>query len=309
MSKLYNRSYRLEIDGESETTIITGLRMNFICNKSRATVANDLVINVYNPNKDTIAKAGRVGASVRLYAGYEDEINLIADAQITTSNPLKQGVDLILKIECLDGMEFLKKTKISLSFAAGSTALQVLDSLRYQLAIPIEIAPDVETKVKFINGYSYAGGIAGALDEVCSRAKATWSILNGTLVVVGIKGKLDGQAFYLSPNTGLIGSPTPIEDSTNSLTVGEIRRGWSFTTLLQGMINPFSTIEIDSLNVQGQYLVEKVEHKGDTHSQEWYSTVLCYEDEYTIEYKEKVKETDKQKKKEKQAANTTIIKR
>ena len=299
MSLLFNRNYRLEIEGNGVLTTITGLRIEFLCKKNRSSTANEMTVKVYNPNRDTINQSLSSGAIARLYAGYGDDIKLIAQSQITTAYPTKQGVDTILTLECLDGIENIRKTKVSISFQRGSTVKQVLNALVAYLQIPLKVAPDVDLSKQFNNGYSYAGGVGVALDEVTSRAFAKWTIQDGTLMVLGQLGTTNTTAVYLTPETGLIGIPTPVEDTVNSLEVGEIRRGYKFTSLLQGDILPSDKISIKSKYVDSEYIVESVEHKGDTHAKDWVSEVVCYDKEV----KEKRTEKGKEKKKT-QAINT-----
>ena len=302
MSLLFNRNYRLEIEGNGVLTTITQLRIQFLCKKNRATTANELTVKVYNPNQDTINQCLVSGSVVRLYAGYNDEIKLIAQSQITTATPIYEGVDIILNLECLDGVESIRKTKVSISFQAGSTVKQVLNALVEYLQIPLKVAPDVDLNKKFNNGYSFAGGVGTALDEVTDRAFAKWAMQDGTLLIIGQSGTTNTNAVLLTPDTGMIGTPMPIEDTVNSLEVGEIRRGWKVKSLLQGDINPADIIAIESRFVNGKFVIESVEHKGDTHSNEWFSEVICYNNETQTIRTEKGKE----KKKEPQKANTVV---
>ena len=302
MSLLFNRNYRLEIEGNGVLTTITQLRIQFLCKKNRATAANELTVKVYNPNQDTINQCLVSGSVVRLYAGYSDEIKLIAQSQITTATPIYEGVDIILNLECLDGVESIRKTKVSISFQAGSTVKQVLNALVEYLQIPLKVAPDVDLNKKFNNGYSFAGGVGTALDEVTDRAFAKWAMQDGTLLIIGQSGTTNTNAVLLTPDTGMIGTPMPIEDTVNSLEVGEIRRGWKVKSLIQGDINPADIIAIESRFVKGEFVIESVEHKGDTHSNEWFSEVICYNNETQTIRTEKGKE----KKKEPQKANTVV---
>lgn len=276
MSLLFNRNYRLEIEGNGVLTTITGLRIEFLCKKNRSSTANEMTVKVYNPNQDTINQSLSSGANFRLYAGYGEDLKLIGQCQITSAYPTKQGVDNILTIESLDGIEDIKRTKVSLSFQRGATVKQVLDAIVKSLGTPLKVAKDVDTSIAFNNGYAYAGGVAGALDEVLNRCSAKWFILNGDLIVLGRSGTTELQAVFLSEDTGMIGTPTPIEDATNSQTVGEVKKGWKVKSLLQGDINPADIIAIESKFVKGEFIVESVEHKGDTHSKEWSSEVICY---------------------------------
>ena len=302
MSLLFNRNYRLEIEGNGVLTTITGLRIEFLCKKNRSSTANEMTVKVYNPNRDTITQSLASGAIVRLYAGYNDDIKLIAESQVTTAYPTKQGVDNILTIECLDGIENIRKTKVSISFQSGSTVKQVLDALVKFLQIPLKVADDVDLSKRFNNGYSYAGGVGTALDEVTDRAFAKWTVQDGTLLVLGQLGTTNTIAVYLTPETGLVGTPTPIEDTVNSLEVGEIRRGYKFASLLQGDMNPADIIAIESRFVQGEFIIESVEHKGDTHAKDWISEVVCYDKEV------KEKRTEKGKEKKKTQSINTVAK-
>ena len=101
-------------------------------------------------------------------------------------------------------------------------------------------------------------------------------VKSGDVTTGEVVGNIEKKAVFLSESTGMIETPTPIEDATNALTVGEVKKGWKVKSLLQGDINPADIITIESKFVKGEFIIESVEHKGDTHSKEWSSEVICY---------------------------------
>jgi len=73
-----------------------------------------------------------------------------------------------------------------------------------------------------------------------------------------------GTAVLLTPETGLIGSPTPQND-------GRV----SAQSLLQPDLIPGRQVQIKSKHVQGMYVVETAQYEGETAGDAWFVNITA----------------------------------
>jgi len=186
--------------------------------------------------------------------------------------------DVILDIAAQDGLRKLRETTISISHASGSSVQTVLDEIIALLDIPVRpITADLTAALR--GGFAHVGRPARALSDLMRRIDGAWSIQNGELVILGETGAVEGETIPLiTPQSGLIGSPLAVEEQTSSIDKNtEPKRGFYVTTLLNPAIEPGSLIQIQSADVDGVYVVDEIDHRGDTRGPEWYSNITCYE--------------------------------
>lgn len=277
MSQLFDRVARVDIESDGLRTSIDGLRTQFYCYKSGSDTPNELTVRVYNANQRTRSSGLAEGATVRLLAGYGVPV-LLAQAQATRSLVERTPPDTVLQIDCLDGISELRRVRVSLSFERGATARQVLDAIGAQLGYPlrpIEVNLDIPMRA----GYSHVGGVGTALDDVCGQCDAGWSVQNGDLMVLGAGSSNPGEALIISPETGLLYSPEKLQSETDTVSVGgRSRDGYRLTCLLLPQVEPGQRIVLASADMaRGAWQVDEVEHTGDTHGPEFYTTLTVLE--------------------------------
>ena len=275
MPRLFDRKCRVEIDGEGVRASIEDLRVTFSVNKTRSWVS-EMQVRVYNVNPDTRLTANKSRATVRLFAGYGTPL-LVAQAQITFVVVEREPPDIILAMDCLDGIVDLRRTRVSLSFERGATVGQVLEAVTEQLGLPVRpIEVDLESPLR--GGYSHVGGVGTALDDMVEQVNAVWSIQNGEILILESGQPIPGEVALISPESGMIGSPEPIDEELGFDDIGgEPRFGYTVRTLLQPQIEPGQQVRIESADVRGLFRVEEIEHKGDTHGPDFESIMKLYE--------------------------------
>jgi hypothetical protein len=275
MSQLFDRKCRVEIDGEGVRVSIDNLRVLFNVRKTRSFVS-EMQVRVYNPNPDTRLTATKTRASLRLFAGYGTPL-LVGQAQITKAVTERQPPDVILTAECLDGINDLRRTRVSLSFERGATVAQVLEAITDQLGLPVRPI-EVDLQVPLRGGYSHVGGIGKALDDMTKQANAIWSIQNGEILILEQGQPVPGEVALISPDSGMIASPEPIDEELSFDRVGgPAKTGYTVRALLQPQIEPGQQVRIESAEVQGLFRVEEIEHKGDTEGPEFESILKLYQ--------------------------------
>ncbi len=289
---LFNRTYRvimgpaggppgsgLEWDG----TGTTGLRVRFEVKKTGDATPNDARVTFYNlseTHRNFIDSYDKSTWAIQLYAGYQDTGNklLFSGSMELTSNikatvskagrimlHYRQGPDWVTEICGKDGVRNYRSTVMAKSFAPGVSLRTVVGEIARAMGITrksIKFDAIPETAISQ-NGIALCKPARDELDAICDRFDARASIQDGVLQIIPRGKSLDLEAFVLSPQTGLIGSPERTEV------------GVRVTGLLQGGINPGRLIEIHSQYLSGLYIAENVEHVGDTWMYPWYTTVDC----------------------------------
>lgn len=279
MSRLFDRTASLTITGNGEARTMTGLRIMFQARKTRgADTPNYLTAQVFNPAPATRQAALDTGATMELSAGYGGENILVSRAEIDFAIVDRAPPDIVLDIEGQEGLRKLRETTISISHASGSSVQTVLDEIVGRLGIDVRpIEADLSAALR--GGFTHVGKASRALDDLMARVRGSWSIQNGELLILPETGQIEpGEAFVLSPQSGLIASPVPVEEQTSTDRQDiEPRIGYRVTSLLNAAIEPGDVIKIEATDVEGFFAVDEIEHRGDTRGQEWYSNIVCYE--------------------------------
>jgi hypothetical protein len=109
------------------------------------------------------------------------------------------------------------------------------------------------------------GGALAALDFICKSFNLKPIIEDQAISIfpIGVSRVTeDADIVYLTPDSGLIGSPEPIE-----------KGGYRFVVLLRSDLKLFSDVIVSSEEVQGTYRITRVEYTGERRGQDWYATI------------------------------------
>jgi len=271
---LFNRQISLTVgpEGSEQGIGIRGLRVNFKVKKSEKPETNNALIDIYNLSKDTREKLINIDDLVILNAGYFENVGVenVFIGNITNINHIKQGADIITKLECDDGAKVIRNTKVNLSYKEGSSAKEILNDVinLIPLASQFVDTTDIED-VQFVNGFSFLGPFKFVLEKLSSTLNLEWSIQDNELQIIRIGGTNKKQAIHLSPRTGLIGTPERVQDLSKQKNTE--RPGWRINSLLFPKISIGGLVSVESqLIKKGTFFrVINVEHNGDTWGNEW----------------------------------------
>jgi len=279
MSLLFLRSGRVEIATEGGGVSLDGLRFEFSVRKDRSNTPNSLSLRIYNPSPNTRAMASEKKADVRVFGGYASNARLVSEANIIRALTKFEPPNVILEIEAMEGMRVLKEKTISISHSNRSTVRQVIDDIAGQLQVNVrDIEFDVSQPMR--GGFAHVGKPARALDELVSRFGGSWSFQNSDLAFLPEEGFIQSDEVPLiTPSSGMVFSPEELEKSTTSEASEneETQSGYRVTSLMRPEIEPGDKIQIQSRLVDGEYVVDEVEHKGDINGKDWYSVFTCVE--------------------------------
>ena len=242
-------------------TAIKNLRCRFRIEKTKDSSANAATVEVYNLSeksrtlfvKDNILK---------VEAGYGENLKVIFIGDITKVNHVKEPLDRITKAECGDGQNDLTTARISKSFPKGTPLFSVVSDLVASFPnLTNKIPPLISPTKQMVTGGTYDGNTKDILDQILPGLGFEWSVQDGEIQIVATGTAAISQPVLLTSNTGLIGSPSKTEE------------GVDFSCLLNPLILPGNIIVLQSAEVTGNYIVDKVIHAGDTDRGDWLSTI------------------------------------
>jgi hypothetical protein len=257
---------------------IDRLRIAFEVVKTNLPQANELTISIWNMAPETRAQVERRENTVILSAGYNmDIIKTLAVGDVSAYDTKMDGQgDLVTTLICGDGVRALRDTRVNLSYAGEVSAQQIVNDLARALSLEsVDVIANLSGAYR--NGYSYSGRAAGSLDELASRFSFEWSVQNGELKILTRRTADTRDVVVLTPQTGLIGSPAPLDDVGTSMAQNAQEPGLAIECQLQPRIYPSGVVELQSRDYRGRYRVETVIHRGDTRGNDWRSELQVRE--------------------------------
>lgn len=285
MTELFGRAYRVLINNELE---ITGLHVSFAVRRSFKPEPDTLELNIYNLNEDHRGQLQKQKVvPVQLEAGYAPPSELSAGAGAAlddigvgaqSSLPVlfkgdlrevastREGPDWVTTISSGDG-DKAKKKRLHKSFGPGATLSFAIAQIASELGVGVgELPVDAQTMKLFKRGRSFQSGVVLSgngfwqLTRMLDAAEFEWTIQGGRIVVLEKGTSVRGQAVLLSPETGLVGSPSPSSDHRVK-----------FRALLQPDLVPGRQAKFEARHVTGYYRIETVSYTGDMAGGDWYA--------------------------------------
>ena len=279
MTALFRRDYVLEV----ADLRITALDIAFDVLRNLSKEPNTADIRIRNLNEDHRARlqAAR-SATVALWAGYRRPRNTIvfgdSDDFSDTLSIIYKGElrevwteqNTLTRVTSGDGERKQRRARVQKSLRKGSLLKPAIEACVDALGVGVgNLASVVGLELKgsgktFPKGTAVSGQAAEELDKLLKSAGLTYSIQNGTLQVLRPKQTLDGATVVLSPDTGMLGSPSVSSDGT-------IRA----RTLIIPDLVPGRRVEFRSEAVKGDAKVLTARYTGDTAAQQWSIAIEC----------------------------------
>ena len=272
---LFNRSASITVMGSGSAVEITGLRFVFDIQKTKTSSQNVLKLRIYNLSSDTSAKIQEKDSTIILRVGYGEDSGeeIIFSGNITRVTSLKESPHVILDIESGDGMDKLREARSNISNAGGVSVNQILSQLSTDLGVVVkEITQEI--KDTFNNGYSFIGPTKNAIDDITKQFGLEWSIQDGEIQILKKDSSNGDRISFISQDTGMIRSPELIVSDAQVLkSASNTKPRYKVEILMNPKIGPTNEIEIESIPISGSFLVNSVDHSGDTHGNTW-STLM-----------------------------------
>lgn len=267
MTILFRRSIDLVVDN---IRIVTGgIDVSFRIEKDLSRHPNKADIKVRNLNENHRRQLEQLrGVSVGLKAGYGDNMATLFYGELRRVSTMREGPDLITSISGGDGDSAVRARR-SQTQRRGAGPLASIRALVDGMGVAIGNLVDSfnaapEAGKNFQGPITIDGDSSRELTEILSSAGLEWSIQDGTIQALPIGRSLGGTAVRLSPDTGLLGSPSV--DAHGIV---------SADTMLIPDIFPGRRVVFDSENLSGAYVVRKATYSGDTAGDDWGIQLEC----------------------------------
>lgn len=281
--------------------VISEHQIEFTCSKTDSPSTNPFVITITNPSEEVdeyLSKNGGNEVAIIFACNYEsrstDLVNLF-QGSVSKVETTFIGTDRKVKITCGDGYTAIKEARSSRSFAVGTPQVTIFNALLSDLGLPKGnvIPPEGNSET----GFSYVGKTIEGLikysrdlgyrfsvqDNTASFTPLLYpesQIVNAELFksednITSTNTLIDGNISQGLPATGIIGTPSALDDTTGDLqdTKSDQKQGIKFTSLLRPKVKPDDIIYVESAKYLGAYRVTKIEHRGSFRGNIWYSTI------------------------------------
>lgn len=293
-------SLHLTDPNEAKALDLSDFRFTFNTSQADYQSPNNCRIRVYNLTPSTVAMMRGEFSKVILQAGYDGQFGVLFTGTIKQFRIGKEGnTNTYLDILAADGDTLYNWGYASLSFEAGSTPKLRADAIVQAAGKSVGSLLNsmghngISGVIPAARGKSVFGLTRIALTAETGAQGCTWSIQNGKVNILPLKGYLPGEAVVLNAKTGLIGRA----EQTNE--------GVRLKSLINPLLQPGGLIRVDnkSINVtvsadpgapamipynqwtgvqfladvtaDGLYRLLTVEHEGDTRGPNWYSNLLA----------------------------------
>jgi hypothetical protein len=292
-SKQFKRTYELligEANGSSGLKLVgnedtsEGLQLQFdikknIDNKEQSNSCNLKLTNLseasINPirkrNSAVILKVGYNGNNKVLFSGMNSELETDDSG----------SSDKITSIKCVPADNLYYSPTISRTFPAGTTPRDIISFLIGQSTVLSRASFNSKNiDVKFPFGYPAEGSVQDVMSELSRDFDFNYRI-DGSRIYVNDPNRYQSpssieRAFVISPNTGLIGTPTfATADGSKNDKDSTAKDGVKFKALLNPLLQPGQAVQIKDTTITGTYRINTAEYKGDWRGSAWEVTCHC----------------------------------
>ncbi|AFU62736.1 baseplate hub protein [Escherichia phage vB_EcoM_3A1_SA_NWU] len=261
-------------------------QITFSIKKDNNKDPNQAEIVVYNLSDDTvnyINRGIRNNLAVALAVGYEgEELVMVFKGTIQWVSDTFDSVDRKTTLHCLDGGINIAEARTSRSYPKGTKIKRVVTDLVKDLGTT-EGNIHVDNDQTLSSATAMCGNTSHYLEHICKSIDHNVSIQDGSVYVTPRSQMSSARSAYISPETGLIGSPEPFHNDikpTKKVTKSSKKAkkptdGVKFKCQMNGAILPEKTIWLKSRDYDGPFKVVSVSHNGDKEGKEWVTEVEC----------------------------------
>jgi len=285
MANFFIRKVRL-IVGEpgSGGLEITDLRISFNIELSLVGYPSTGSIQIYNLNKSNRNKIKEEFTKIYLYAGYEESIALIFSGNIVNVTHEKNGTDWITNLFCGDAIQSINSSTINKSLPPGQTTESIFNELIGQMdgvtkGVTEGLKDCLTKKRSLLRRLVLTGNVKDWLDKLAQNCGFDYSI-NNSVIETTTKDKplTDEPSIELSQSNGMIASPelTEVGIKVKSLLLPQLKLGRRIEIKsISSKINIGNLIfrKVPTTVGVGIYRTDKINHVGDTHSNDWFSNI------------------------------------
>lgn len=275
MARLFGREVSITVD----TIRFTELDAAFRITKTAKPEPNTCELTIWNLTREhqaqleAIAPKGSApatkGVACEITAGYKGATSLIWRGDLRTVQTVTDGPDAITSLSSGDGEKAWKHARLHVSYGPKTPIDTALRAIARALGVGEGNLSKVVSRLKvggsaiWPTGKVISGAASRDLIELARSADLEVSIQDGALQFVDRGAALQETALRISPETGLIGSPTVDNEGIMSCRI-----------LMDTALRVAGPIVLDADRLKGNYRVIQADWIGDTSADDWFIDIL-----------------------------------
>lgn len=272
MTELFGRKVAITVNRSR----YTDLDCAFTIRKSIKPEPNTCEVTIWNLSPERQAeleaiapkgsKQATVGIPCELEAGYEGGMSLLWRGDLRTIETTDDGPNAVSTLTSGDGEKSWKHARLHVSYGPQTPIETSLRAIARALGVDEGNLSKVVARLKvggsaiWPTGKVLTGAASRQLISIARSADLEVSIQDGALQFLDRGKALEGQALKLTPDTGLVGSPSV--DNEGIVT---------FRTLIIPDLRCGAPVVIDAKRVKGNFRLVEIEWSGDTSGADWYA--------------------------------------
>ena len=268
-----NDSYGREIEKPDPDTG-RSIRCQFSCEIGDSSASNTGKITLWNLSDETLRLLDQEACLIELRAGYGDDLPVIMGGSLVSCITSSDNADTQTEIEFVDSFKSARDNTFSLSYSGSVNGKQIVDDAAKKIGCEVRYSSNA--KFSDFKNFAFVGGGKSLVGKICNKCGLRWSIQNGIIQVCAVDEPITTAAYRLAPDTGLIGSPKPYYESSQTsnknnknATKRKSKKGLEITYLLNGHILVDDYIKLESRKYNGNYRMSKIAFSGDNEGGDW----------------------------------------
>jgi hypothetical protein len=249
------------------------IRIQFSVTKTISGALNELDLSVTNLKESTRNRIRGHLTRVEIKAGYlEGEragLRLVSTGGVMSAVPVRSGADIVTNVSVLDGLGGTTRGVYRRSFGAGVPVSDIIKDVAKSMP-GVELGRVDVVGTLGASGRTFSGRSAELLDKLADQWGFSWSVQDGVFQAIE-----DTRSFstihVLSYRDGSLREVRPLLSGPMQIQTGvEIVGG------LNPDIRPGERVRVESSvnkSLDGTYTVHEHDLAGDTHGDEWSSTL------------------------------------
>jgi hypothetical protein len=202
---------------------------------------------------------------LRLEAGYPGSVAQLFLGEVRSAHTTREGPELVTEIATADSAKEMAKARLQMTIGPKVPTAVALKAIAQALGVGMGNVGIVAARLSasgsaiFGPGSALSGNAERLMTDICRSADLEWSVQDGVIQILDRGTALNEKAVLLSPDTGLVGSPTVDHKGVVSA-----------TAFIQPDLRPGRKVAFDSLDFKGGYKIGDCEYTGDTAGNDWY---------------------------------------
>ena len=249
------------------------LHISFSVERADTESANTAKVSLWNLSPAHLAELNKDDCVCVLKAGYGTVMPLVFTGIVTFAKTKQDGSDVVTEVELVDNRVEVRDTYVSVCYEGKVNCKTIIQDVGDQMGITVSFSYNAEFK-DIPNGFSYVGPAGAILTKACDTSGLVWSINNGVLQVKKPKDTMSREVYELSPETGLIGTPSRVQISD---TADSYEYGWEVEFLMNAAVTIDDYVYLNSKAARGYFRVYSISIEGDNIEGSWTCTARLLE--------------------------------